>query len=74
MWHFMKLKAIQASLERQRDAKEEFGEIKRSQSLRSLAAFVKEFGPCPGVTGESLKSFKQENNKIKFAFKKPYTG
>lgn len=69
----MKLKVIQASLERQRGAREESGEIKKNQSLRSLVGCVKEFGLCPGVTGEPLKSFKQENNKIKFAFK-AYSG
>lgn len=31
---------------------------------------MKAFGLCAEVTGEPLESFKQENNKIRFAFKK----
>lgn len=60
----MELKAIPASLERQRGAREESGETSRSQSLRSLLSQAKEFGLCPTVTGEPLKSLKQETNKI----------
>lgn len=52
--------AIWTSLGRQGDVREDSGSVLTNLSMKSLVNAVKEFGFCPEITGEPLKSCKQD--------------
>lgn len=52
--------AIWTSLGRQGDVREDSGGVRTNLSMKSLVSAVKEFGFCPEITGEPLKSCKPD--------------